>query len=251
MRSLAAILALMFISPAIHGQSPSGLDSVYTWDYVIKYVRKNKMDATRATNAIIREITQQYEGEGQQIELVRFYRDAYDFKIIDKSILSHIIDSLANNGSTANVTSLAKATRQLVLYRILNKEIRNFVFPDKDGKLISLSSLRLKIVIIELWATWCAPCVKEMKKIPELRRTNSNIEFYSISLDKSADKMNKFIDTNNYQWPIVFGGDERINKALWNYLNIVAIPKYYFVDRNGIVIEVADTLDENYIRSLK
>lgn len=209
------------------------------------------MDATRATNAIIREITQQYEGEGQQIELVRFYRDAYDFKIIDKSILSHIIDSLANNGSTANVTSLAKATRQLVLYRILNKEIRDFEFPDKDGKLISLSSLRSKIVIIELWATWCAPCVKEMKKIPELRRTNSNIEFYSISLDKSVDKMNKFIEKNNYQWPIVFGGDESINNELWKYLNIVAIPKYYFIDRNGTVINVADTLDENYIRSLK
>jgi hypothetical protein len=90
-----------------------------------------------------------------------------------------------------------------------------------------------------------------MKKIPELRRTNSNIEFYSISLDKSTDKMNKFIDKNNYQWPIVFGGDERINKALWKYLNIVAIPKYYFIDRNGTVINVADKLDEKYILSLK
>jgi hypothetical protein len=63
--------------------------------------------------------------------------------------------------------------------------------------------------------------------------------------------MNKFIEKNNYQWPIVFGGDESINNELWKYLNIVAIPKYYFIDRNGTVINVADTLDENYIRSLK
>ena len=209
------------------------------------------MDATRATNAIISEITQRYKGEGQQIELVRFYRDAYDFKIVDKSILGHIIDSLTDNGSTANIRSLAKETRQAVEYRLLNKQIRDFQFPDKDGRLISLSSLRSKIVIIELWATWCAPCVKEMKNIPEFRNQNQNIEFYSISVDKSLDKMNKFIDKNKYQWPIVFGGDESINNELWKYLNIVAIPKYYFIDRNGTVINVADKLDEKYILSLK
>lgn len=90
-----------------------------------------------------------------------------------------------------------------------------------------------------------------MPKIPELRTSNSNIEFYSISLDKDMDKMKKFVNKTKYDWPIVFGGYEDINAELWEYLNIVAIPKYYTVDRNGIVINVADHLDTEFIKNLK
>lgn len=63
--------------------------------------------------------------------------------------------------------------------------------------------------------------------------------------------MKKFVEKNQYDWPIVFGGDEEGNKELWRYSNIVAIPKYYTVDRNGIVINVSDKLNDDYIKSLK
>jgi thiol-disulfide isomerase/thioredoxin len=129
--------------------------------------------------------------------------------------------------------------------------MKDFEFPDKNDELIKLSSLYDKIVIIELWATWCGPCVKEMPKIPGLRKQNPNIEFYSISIDKSADKMKTFVDKHKYDWPIVFGGDQETNKDLWAYLNIVAIPKYYTVDRSGVVINVSDKIDEEFIRGLK
>ena len=116
---------------------------------------------------------------------------------------------------------------------------------------IKLSSLNEKIVVIELWASWCAPCVKEMPKIPELRASNPNIEFYSISLDKDIDKMVSFVNKKKYDWPIVYGGYEDDNKDLWDYLNIVAIPKYYTINRDGIVVNVADHLDTEYLNTLR
>ena len=245
------IMVFAFITTTIYGQVSDDLGKTYSLDYVVKYVKKNKMSSTLGTKEIVSEITREYTGEEQQAELIKFYSEAYDYKIVNKSILKKLVDSLAIHGMSDEVKSFAAESIQLVEYRLLDKTIRDFEFLDKDGALVRLGELREKIVIIELWATWCAPCIQEMRKIPALRKQNPNIEFYSISLDKSHAKMKKFVVKNGYDWPIVFGGDQEVNKSLWDYMNIVAIPKYYTVDRDGVVINVADHLDEQYIKSLK
>jgi len=76
------------------------------------------------------------------------------------------------------------------------------------------------------------------------------IELFAVHYFETI-KMKKFIEKNNYDWPMVFGGSDHINPELWHYLNIVAVPKYYTIDRDGTVINVADTLDEEYVLSLK
>lgn len=242
-------LIFMLTSTIIYGQVPDK-EIIYDWDYVLKYVKKSK-DETKGTEAIISDITKCYVGENAQMELIKFYKEAYDFKIVDKAILINLVDSLAENGLNERVKQFAAGSKHFVEHRFLDKGIRDFQLPDKDGLDVKLSTLNDKIVIVELWATWCSPCLKEIPKIPALRKKNPNIEFYSISLDKSPDKMKKFIEKNNYDWPIVFGGSDHINPELWHYLNIVAVPKYYTIDRDGTVINVADTLDEEYVLSLK
>jgi len=242
-------LIFMLTSTIIYGQVPDK-EIIYDWDYVIKYVKKSK-DETKGTEAIISDIAKCYVGENAQMELIKFYKEAYDFKIVDKAILINLVDSLAENGLNERVKQFAAGSKHFVEHRFLDKGIRDFQLPDKDGLDVKLSTLNDKIVIVELWATWCSPCLKEIPKIPALRKKNPNIEFYSISLDKSPDKMKKFIEKNNYDWPMVFGGSDHINPELWHYLNIVAVPKYYTIDRDGTVINVADTLDEEYVLSLK
>ncbi len=242
-------LIFMLTSTIIYGQVPDK-EIIYDWDYVLKYVKKSK-DETKGTEAIISDITKCYVGENAQMELIKFYKEAYDFKIVDKAILINLVDSLAENGLNERVKQFAAGSKHFVEHRFLDKGIRDFQLPDKDGLDVKLSTLNDKIVIVELWATWCSPCLKEIPKIPALRKKNPNIEFYSISLDKSPDKMKKFIEKNNYDWPMVFGGSDHINPELWHYLNIVAVPKYYTIDRDGTVINVADTLDEEYVLSLK
>jgi len=242
-------LIFMLTSTIIYGQVPDK-EIIYDWDYVIKYVKKSK-DETKGTEAIISDIAKCYVGENAQMELIKFYKEAYDFKIVDKAILINLVDSLAENELNERVKQFAAGSKHFVEHRFLDKGIRDFQLPDKDGLDVKLSTLNDKIVIVELWATWCSPCLKEIPKIPALRKKNPNIEFYSISLDKSPDKMKKFIEKNNYDWPMVFGGSDHINPELWHYLNIVAVPKYYTIDRDGTVINVADTLDEEYVLSLK
>jgi len=228
-------------------------DKKYSINYMVDVLRDGKhkivMTYKEGTTSVIKEITSKYKGEAQQKELIYFYKAVYDYKVVDKPTLDHLIDSLSEKGLTIEIKAEAKAGKDFVAYRILGKKIRDFEFPDKEGKEIKLSSLSKKMLVIELWAAWCGPCVKEMPLIPEIRAANPNVEFYSISFDHKPDAMKKFIEKKKYDWPIVFAGYG--DKELWDYLHIVAIPKYYTVDRNGIVIHVADHLDKDYLLSLK
>lgn len=242
------LIVFLLISVSAFGQRAN--EGRYNWEFVMKRVKEAK-SASAGTRRIIVEIADKYDSLTEQKELIEFYRNAYDYKIVDKTVLKNLIDSLTQFGVNEKIRTLANKTRTSIEYRLLDKKIRDFAFPDKEGKQIRLSSLNNKVVIIELWATWCGPCIKEMKKVQAFKKSNRDIEFYSISLDKNADKMKKFIEKNKYDWPIVFGGDEELNKELWEYFNIVAIPKYYTIDREGTIINVADKLDEQFINSLR
>lgn len=128
----------------------------------------------------------------------------------------------------------------------LNKKLEDITLPDQNGVKKSISSLQpKKLIIVELWATWCAPCVKEMTKVPELRIQHPELEFYSISIDQKPEQMRKFIEKKKYDWPIVYAGD---NEFIWNYFQIKMIPRYFFVDGNGILVHVAENLDEEIIK---
>src|SRR5690606_3035773 len=61
-------------------------------------------------------------------------------------------------------------------------------FKDKDGKTVSLKSLKGKVVFINFWATWCPPCIHEMPSINELKKTfkgNDNIVFLMVDVDNN------------------------------------------------------------------
>lgn len=111
----------------------------------MKRVKENR-SATLGTKKIISEISSKYSSEEQQKELIEFYRNAYDFKIVDKSVLK-ILDSIATYGLNEEIKLSALEAKNSIEFRLLNKKIKDFNFSDKTGKPISLYSLNSKIVI--------------------------------------------------------------------------------------------------------
>lgn len=75
-----------------------------------------------------------------------------------------------------------------------------------DGTSFSLSSLKGKLVLIDFWATWCAPCVGEQPQLKTLYDTYSDqvkankFEIIGVSLDKNKDSWQKAIDRFNINW---------------------------------------------------
>ncbi|PQA93192.1 thioredoxin [Chryseobacterium shigense] len=75
-----------------------------------------------------------------------------------------------------------------------------------DGSLFSLSSLKGKVVLIDFWATWCAPCVGEQPELKMLYETFSEqvkgqkFEILGVSLDKNKESWQKAIDRFGINW---------------------------------------------------
>lgn len=78
-----------------------------------------------------------------------------------------------------------------------------------DGSTFNLSSLKGRVVLIDFWATWCAPCVEEQPELKTLYQTFSAqvkgqaFEILGVSLDRSKESWQKAIDRFGISWPQV------------------------------------------------
>lgn len=105
-------------------------------------------------------------------------------------------------------------------------------FAVSDGsESIDLSHLRGHIVVLNLWASWCAPCVEELPSLMAMQRMMPDIKVVAVSLDQDDDVYRKFLTIHNVNFPTVRDPNGRIN-ALYG---TVQIPETYVIDRNGIL----------------
>lgn len=80
----------------------------------------------------------------------------------------------------------------------------NFQLMSLDGKVLNFESLKGKTVFMNLWATWCPPCIAEMPDIHRLYKEvgSDQIQFVMLSLDKDPKKAAKFIQRKGYKFPV-------------------------------------------------
>lgn len=117
-------------------------------------------------------------------------------------------------------------------------------FKDESGKTISLKSLKGKVVFINLWATWCPPCIHEMPSINGLRSTfkdNDDLVFLMVDMDNKIEKSKVWMESKNYDLP-VHVMDSELPRELFNG----SIPTTIIVDKqNNIVARHVGVADYN------
>lgn len=109
----------------------------------------------------------------------------------------------------------------------------NWKLKDTNGNKINLSQSKGKVVFINMWATWCPPCVGEMPEIQNLYdnfKNNENIDFYLVS-NESLSKINKFIESKNYDLP-VFHSEENTPSAFRSR----SIPTTFLINKSGEIV---------------
>ena len=112
----------------------------------------------------------------------------------------------------------------------------DFRFKNVKGKEVSLKQLRGKYVYIDVWATWCGPCCKELPFLQKLeeKMKGKNITFVSISYDrKKEDWVNMVKKDKLGGIQLHFGGDEKF----FQEFRIDAIPRFILVDKEGKVVK--------------
>ncbi len=113
-------------------------------------------------------------------------------------------------------------------------------FRNHKGGTVSLSDFKGKYVYIDVWATWCGPCIAEVPFLKEIEESykDKNIEFISISIDKAKDH-NKWFEMVN---EINLGGMQILADKDWDTqfikdYSIKSIPRFILIDPNGNIID--------------
>jgi len=109
-------------------------------------------------------------------------------------------------------------------------------FDAADGSQVDLARLRGKVVLIDFWATWCGPCMKEVPNVVAAYQKyhDKGFEVVGISLDKSKDAMLKVAAQKGMTWPQYFDG-KGWNNEISSGFHIQQIPTMWLVNKNGLV----------------
>lgn len=155
---------------------------------------------------------------------------------LEKALASHS----RHPGLTMMKVSLASAQQQEAAGReLLNKPVADITLPDTSGRPVSVSAFRGKWLLIDFWASWCAPCRAENPNIVAAynQYKTKNFAILGISLDKDKAAWTKAIAKDGLSWPQVSDLQQWESKAALQY-GVNQIPFNILVDTTGKAIAV-------------
>jgi cytochrome c biogenesis protein CcmG, thiol:disulfide interchange protein DsbE len=99
------------------------------------------------------------------------------------------------------------------------------------GRTIDLSKLRGRVVVLNLWATYCAPCIEELPSLLALQKQMPDLAIVAVSMDQDPDVYRKFLVQHHVDLLTVRDEDQRVN-ALYG---TAQIPETYIIDKQGVM----------------
>lgn len=139
---------------------------------------------------------------------------------------------------------------------VIGTKIEDFSLSDSNGELRSLSEWQNKVIVINFWATWCAPCREEIPAFVDLqqRYNGKGLQFIGIALQE-AEEVRGFLEEYNVNYPSLVGGDEVIEAAKRLGNDIGALPYTVIVDSSGEIVftrrgPLSKTDAETFIQTL-
>jgi thiol-disulfide isomerase/thioredoxin len=126
--------------------------------------------------------------------------------------------------------------------------LQEVVFRDLKGSTHSISSFGKKLVLINIWATWCQPCVAEIPRLKELySKYGTSVEILSFSTDTDEQKLRNFIRAKDINWVNVFDQPE-ICRAFGSDMGI---PQLFLLNEKGLIIYTKSGSEDNSLETLE
>ena len=130
---------------------------------------------------------------------------------------------------------------------LLNQPAPTVDFVASNGKTTSLASYRGKPVLIEFWATWCAPCMESMPQLSHLEEQlhAKGVAFISIDEDENAHSAEKYLTRHQYKWTNYHDQSGALQKAFQRKV----IPLTVLIDSNGKIVFYKNNWSDRDLRS--
>jgi len=103
-----------------------------------------------------------------------------------------------------------------------------------DGKPVTLSVYRGKVVLLDFWASWCAPCLEEMPDLINLQKQNGGkLQVIGVSMDDGSDAAKSITKRFSFNYPLLMGDAQFGNL----YGGVLGLPEIYLISRDGKVLK--------------
>ena len=108
----------------------------------------------------------------------------------------------------------------------------DFTVRDSD-RTVSLNDLRGQVVVLNFWATWCAPCVEEIPSLVTMsqKMKPKGVVVLGVSVDADGDAYHRFLKDHGVSFLTVRDADQKSNDLYGTF----KFPETYIIDRNGVV----------------
>lgn len=107
----------------------------------------------------------------------------------------------------------------------------NFALQSLDGETVELAGLRGRPVVLNFWASWCAPCREEAPLLRDLQASGSDVQVLGILYSDREDAARRFIAEHALNYPSLLDPGSRVALAY----RVAGVPETLFVDAQGVV----------------
>ena len=180
------------------------------------------------------EIVSKYPKHQYTLEILT--RESYD-SIADIQKLLKMYNKLDFKSLDSNGLATLKRNIFPIESSKVGKMMMDFELFDKNDKAINTNQYRNSILYVDFWASWCAPCRKQIPEISKLHEKykDKNFKILSVSLDKSKEKWLLALKKEKMQWDNVIDRNEFKGKVADAY-GIHELPTSFLIDEKGIIL---------------
>lgn len=228
--------------------NPKLITSYWYLDVVELYTNYNlkksiKADTTlkdkeKYTKAKQEFIEKNFTGEVGDLLLAKM---AYDLIVYENNIRSGkvIIDKYLARSKSKEYSDNLNAVYTKASKFAPGQPALEFNYADLNGKMVSLKDFRGKVVYLDLWASWCGPCLREIpdtKKLEEELK-GKDVVFLCVSVDRDEDAWKKTVKEKEMPGiHLICKGD--FESEIAKLYNVKGIPRYILIDKNGKIVNV-------------
>ena len=111
----------------------------------------------------------------------------------------------------------------------------DFLLPDVSGQAVRLSQLKGKVVLLNVWATWCGPCRQEMPTMETLARKLSGEDFVLLAVSQDVDgavTVKPYLQEGGYTFPVLLDAQGEVGRKY----GVTGYPETFVIDRQGQVV---------------